>query len=218
MPVGMAKVRKRLAAARSLPGRIPTVSPPAAVAPRQAASMTPPCPPHTTTAPASASRRPTSSAMFASWSVAGSGPITATYGAVAVGRGLAAVTRGPGPPGSPDDEVDEAPGNDDLLDDLVPVEVGLDVGGVAAQLLELLLGGVGGGLDPVANLAVYLAYELERRPLEQRRLGLGPGLLPHPAAGEALVAVGGGVRGKGEQQRVGRGQRRAQRLWIDPLA
>ena len=42
-----------LAASGSDPGRMPTVVPPADLAPLHAASMTPPSPPHTTVAPAS---------------------------------------------------------------------------------------------------------------------------------------------------------------------
>ena len=78
-PVVMATSTWRFASARSIPGRIPTVVPPAAFAPRQAASIAPPSPPQTSTAPASASSRPTSSAVESSCPVASPGPTTATY-------------------------------------------------------------------------------------------------------------------------------------------
>ena len=50
------------ASARVSPGTIPIVVPPALFAPREAAAITSPRPPVTTTAPRSASSRPTSSA------------------------------------------------------------------------------------------------------------------------------------------------------------
>jgi hypothetical protein len=53
------------------------VSPPASTAPRQTASITPPRPPQITTAPASASRRPTVYAQASSWGVASLLPTTA---------------------------------------------------------------------------------------------------------------------------------------------
>src|SRR5207253_1158161 len=49
-PVAMATTTCGFAALRSLPGRMPTVSPPSRRAPRQAASITPDRPPQTTTA------------------------------------------------------------------------------------------------------------------------------------------------------------------------
>jgi hypothetical protein len=81
-PVGRASVTCGLASARSSPGRMPTLVPPACAAPRQAASITPPRPPHTTIAPRSARRRPSSSAMLACSGVASPDPITATYTAL----------------------------------------------------------------------------------------------------------------------------------------
>src|SRR3954452_1713288 len=78
-PVAMTTVTHGLAAARSVPGSSPTVTPPASPAPREAAAMTPPRPPQTTTAPARASSRPTSYAVASSWAVASPEPTTAMY-------------------------------------------------------------------------------------------------------------------------------------------
>ena len=78
IPVVSATVTCSLASARSVPGRIPSTVPPAPAAPRDTASITPPSPPHTTTAPRSASNRPTTSAHSAWSAVASLGPITAT--------------------------------------------------------------------------------------------------------------------------------------------
>src|SRR5581483_207997 len=65
---------------RDSPGRMPIEVPPADAHPLAAASITPPSPPQTSTAPASASRRPISSAQAASRSIATPAPQTATYG------------------------------------------------------------------------------------------------------------------------------------------
>src|SRR5438105_7827143 len=62
MPVVSAMSTYGFASRFSKPGRMPTTSPPADLAPRLTASITPERPPLTTTAPRSASRRPTSSA------------------------------------------------------------------------------------------------------------------------------------------------------------
>src|SRR6059036_989987 len=70
---------------------MPIERPPAASQPRAAASMTPPRPPQTRTAPASAISRPTSSAHASSCSLASPDPHTATWGAVI----LAASAPGP---------------------------------------------------------------------------------------------------------------------------
>ena len=78
IPVGMLSVRNGFAASRLNPGRIPMLVPPASEAPRADASMTPPNPPHTTTAPACARRRPTSSAWAATSAEASPAPHTAT--------------------------------------------------------------------------------------------------------------------------------------------
>ena len=80
------------------------------------------------------------------------------------------------------DEVDELAGHDDLLDDLLAVEVAADLLAAARQLQQLVLGGVGRRLDPVAQLAVDLDDEGEGVGCQQRRVGLGPGLLPDPLA------------------------------------
>jgi hypothetical protein len=62
MPVTTTWSAHAFAAARSSPGRIAIVVPPAAFAPRCAASITSPRPPVTTVQPRSPSSRPTSSA------------------------------------------------------------------------------------------------------------------------------------------------------------
>ena len=78
-PVVSATATKGFASARSVPGRRPIVRPPAAAAPRHAASMTPPRPPQTRIAPASARREPVSSAAARhAASAASLGPATAT--------------------------------------------------------------------------------------------------------------------------------------------
>src|SRR3954462_581735 len=59
---------------------MPITSPPAARAPRDAASITPPIPPQTSTAPASPMARPTASASAASSSSGAPFPITAICG------------------------------------------------------------------------------------------------------------------------------------------
>src|SRR5262249_44355001 len=65
MPVTIGIDTQRLASRASKPGRSPTTTPPAWAAPREAASITPPSPPHSSTAPASAMARPTPSASRA---------------------------------------------------------------------------------------------------------------------------------------------------------
>src|SRR5439155_5791133 len=77
-PVGIATSTYGFASERSRPGRIPTVWPPADFAPRQAASITPPRPPVTRTAPSSAKRLPAASASAICSAEASLAPITAT--------------------------------------------------------------------------------------------------------------------------------------------
>jgi len=73
------------------------VVPPADFAPRQAASIAPPRPPHTTTAPRSARARPTASAISASRGSAREGPTTATWAHEAFGTDAEPVEpEGPG--------------------------------------------------------------------------------------------------------------------------
>src|SRR5262245_62568336 len=81
MPVTTTWSAQRFAAFRFSPGRIASVTPPAAFAPRWAAAITSSRPPVTTVHPRSASRRPTSSA-----DVSHSAPLptTATWMAIAV--------------------------------------------------------------------------------------------------------------------------------------
>src|SRR5438132_1053169 len=62
IPVASATSMSGFASRGSFPGRMPTVSPPACFAPRAAAAITPPSPPHSRTAPRSAIRRPTAGA------------------------------------------------------------------------------------------------------------------------------------------------------------
>ena len=72
---------------------------------------------------------------------------------------------------------------------------------------QLVLRSVGGSLDAIAQLAVDLDDERHGLAAEQGRVGLGPGLLPDPAALQALPDLGAQVRREGEDQR-GRGRRR----------
>ena len=76
------------------PGTIPITSPPASRAPRAAASITPPRPPQTTVTPASASRRPTSSASIASLESCAQplAPMTATCVGAARRRQIPAIS------------------------------------------------------------------------------------------------------------------------------
>src|SRR5450755_1105309 len=78
-PVGMTTSTQGLAAERSAPGRIPTVVPPADLAPRQAAPMIPMRPPQTTTAPSRARAAPTSSAITSTEAGASPAPMTAIW-------------------------------------------------------------------------------------------------------------------------------------------
>src|SRR5512138_64048 len=77
-PVAMGRSTQGLASDGEQPGTIPTVNPPSSRAPRQAASMTPPRPPQTTTAPARAMCRPTSKADSTAWRPGRLPPMTAT--------------------------------------------------------------------------------------------------------------------------------------------
>src|SRR3954469_25540382 len=93
IPLAIATVSHWWAAVRSGPGRSPTVTPPASLAPRHAAAMTPPRPPQTSTAPARASAWPTSSAAAFSSASASPAPTTAMYWVGAATAG--SVTRAP---------------------------------------------------------------------------------------------------------------------------
>src|SRR4051794_38321303 len=97
------------ASSRCVPGRMPSVCPSRERAPREAASMTPPSPPVTTTAPPSARSAPTASAAARSSAGASPGPATATYG---VTDGCSLTRAGVG---LADDHVDELVGHDDDL-------------------------------------------------------------------------------------------------------
>ena len=99
------------------------------------------------------------------------------------------------------------PGTTISLTTSLAVDVGPHVRGARGQPLELVRRRVAGRLHAVAHLAVDLADELERVALQQRRIGVRPGLLPHAPAGEQVVGVGRQVRREREQQR--RGGRRA---------
>ena len=65
MPVITGTATQRLASSPRKPGRMPTTSPPASEAPREAASITPPRPPEKRTAPARATSAPTRRARAA---------------------------------------------------------------------------------------------------------------------------------------------------------
>ncbi len=92
------------------------------------------------------------------------------------------------------------------------------VGRCAAEVLQLLRARVGARLHAVADLAVDLADELVDVALEQRLVGLRPGLLPYALAREEVVDVGAGVRSEREQQRGAGREREAQRVERDGLA
>src|SRR5262245_26297170 len=60
---------------------------------------------------------------------------------------------------SANDQIDELAGHDDLLDDLLAVEPAAHVLALPRGRQQLLLRGLGGDLDPVAELAVDLDDE-----------------------------------------------------------
>src|SRR5258708_6402317 len=99
MPVTIGTLTQRLASRASKPGRRPTTSPPAWAAPREAASITPPRPPHGSTAPASAMARPTRSARAATRvpvGLVGAEPVDGrALAAVGLEGGLVGPARGP---------------------------------------------------------------------------------------------------------------------------
>src|SRR5215212_285381 len=201
-PVGTATCTQPLASPRSSPGSSPTVIPPRERAPRHAASITPPSPPQTSTASAAAISAPTSSAASSSSRLARPGPTTAIHGpsggtlrSRAAARFLA------------DDEVDELARHHDHLHHLLAVDLRLQAGR-ARERLELLARRGRGGLHAVAQLAVDLHHELHGVALEQRRVRVRPGLLPHPLARQQLVDLRAAVGREGEDQR-GRRRRRA---------
>ena len=198
-PVAIATSTYALASARSAPGRIPTVVPPAALAPRQAASITPPRPPQTSTAPRSASPRPTPRAAAR----------------------LVARRRGRRPPrlraataGLSHHEVDELAGHDDRLHDLLArfrCAATFGAARASASISSLLARGLGG--RRARGRAACRSPARPARPssvAQQRRVGLGPRLLPHAPAGHQLVDLGAEVRGEREDQRAGGGDREAQ--------
>ena len=74
-----------------------------------------------------------------------------------------------------------------------------------ARPQQLVLAGARAGLDPVAELAVDLDDEREGVGLEQRGVGLRPGLLPDAPALEHLPDLGAEVGREGEDQRGGGG-------------
>src|SRR4051794_24534404 len=204
-PVGTATCTQPFASSRSSPGSSPTVIPPRERAPRHAASITPPRPPHTRTAPASAIAAPASSAHATSRASARPGPTTAIHGA---GRGT---------PGLPDDEVDQLARHDDDLHDVAAVHVLLHLRALARQGLELLARRQRRRLQPVAQLPVDLDHDLHHLPLEQPQLGPRPRFLPHPGAGQQLVDLGAGVRREREDQRGRRRDGEVQRRGLHPI-
>src|SRR5262244_3081633 len=86
MPVAIGIVTHRLASAGSTPGSRPTTTPPERAAPRDAAAITPPRPPHTRTAPAAAIAAPTRSARAAMRREHRPSPITPMCNAMAAAR------------------------------------------------------------------------------------------------------------------------------------
>src|SRR3954468_18510651 len=196
-PVGTATCTQPLASLRSSPGSSPTVVPPRERAPRHAASITPPSPPHTSTAPAAAIPAPTSSAAASSSGRARPGPTTAIQGA----SGGTFRSRDRARP-SANDEVDELARHDDDLDNLLAVDLRLQARR-ARERLELVARRSRRRLHAITQLAVHLHDELHRVALEHRRVGVGPWLLPHPLARQRLVVLRPAVRGEREDQRGG---------------
>src|SRR3954453_16663847 len=179
-PVGTAKSTQPLAALRSSSGSRASVWPSRDLAPRQAASMTPPRPPVTTTAPAAArpappspGRPPPPPPRPASCGEASPVPTTAMCGK----RDIAVPLSRRWPSGPPRDgssahhDVDELARHDDLLDDGLAVDVGLDVGLGVGQRFELVLGRIGGRHHPVADLAVDLHDEFDGVGLQEALVG-----------------------------------------------
>src|SRR5690242_14600018 len=170
MPVGSVTVQYGLACSRESPGNSPIVVPPAPCAPLHEASITPPRPPLMMTAPPSASRSPTSSAIAYSSGEAFDAPHTPTYTVTSAGHPAPRSEIASGPPaGSPDDNVDELAGHDDRLDDVLAVDVRLHVRLGQRQLAQLVLPRARGRSDAIADLAVDLADELEGVGLQERR-------------------------------------------------
>src|SRR4051812_4388645 len=196
-PVGTATWTQPLASPRSSPGSSPTVIPPRERAPRHAASITPPSPPQTRTAPAAAISAPTSSAASSSAGLARPGPTTAIHGpsgGTLRSRGAAGFLA--------DDEVDELARHHDHLHHLLAVHLRLQARR-ACKRLELLARRGRGRLHAVAQLAVDLHHELHRVALEQGRVRVGPGLLPHALARQQLVDLRAAVGREGEDERRG---------------
>src|SRR5262245_43977369 len=121
-----------------------------------------------------------------------------------------------------DYQVDELPGHDDLLDDLLAVEMALDGLGASGQLQQLGLWGTHRRLDARPEPPVDLDHQRERVALEQRGVGLRPRLLPDTAAVDRLEYLGGEVRGEREDQRRRGGDGEAQcslavRVPVEPV-
>ena len=191
-----------LAAERSAPGRIPSVVPPSAFAPRQAASIAPPRPPHTRTArPAPAPGRPP--------------PPRGLRVAGSYDRDIAPERRpGVGRPStaarpSADYEVHELARHHDRLHDLAPVQPRAQPLRGPRVLLELLAARRPPAPSAGRSACRSAARSAGSRRCQQRRVGLRPGLLPHPLAGHPLVDLGAEVRREGEHERSRRGQREA---------
>src|SRR3954447_16719460 len=91
----------------------------------------------------------------------------------------------------PDHQVDELPGHDDLLDDLLAVDVAPYRRIRPGELHELLARRVRRRLDARAPLAVDLHDEGEDVAGQQLGVRLGPGILPDPAPGDRLIDLAG---------------------------
>src|SRR3954447_17627273 len=87
---------------------------------------------------------------------------------------------------SPDDQVHQLAGDDDLLHDLLAVDVASYGVVRAGELDELFARGVGGRLDARAALAVHLDDEREDVARQKRRIGRWPPVLPPPQPGDRL--------------------------------
>src|SRR3954454_8784598 len=102
-----------------------------------------------------------------------------------------------------DDEVDELARDDDRLADLLAVELCLHLLGRESQLDELLVGEVDRDLEAVAQLAVHLHDELERRASEEPLARDGPRRLPETLVPELEPQLLGQVRRVRLDQRHG---------------
>src|SRR4029453_5794026 len=102
-----------------------------------------------------------------------------------------------------DDEIDESPGDDDRVLQLLAVDVRGNARKLSFARDKLVLIEAGGHLHLAADAAVHLDDELEGLALEVSRVGLGPRSLPEPLVAQALPELFRDVRpeprGKGDR-------------------